>query len=85
HPSWGGANEDKDFTGYQTYKGSNPDTKQHETGKGTQGTIYFRYAEVLLNYIEAKAELGIATQDDVNKTINLIRSRVGMPNLDITN
>ena len=35
-----------------------------------------RYAEVLLNWIEAKAELGSSvTQDDLNKTINKIRNR----------
>lgn len=38
-----------------------------------------RYAEILLIYAEAKAELGILTQDDIDKTINLIRGRVGMP------
>ncbi|WP_352423645.1 RagB/SusD family nutrient uptake outer membrane protein [Proteiniphilum sp.] len=36
-----------------------------------------RYAEVLLNWIEAKAESGSSTvtQDDLNKTINKIRNR----------
>ena len=38
-----------------------------------------RYAEVLLMYAEAKAELGELTQDDVDRTINLLRERVGMP------
>jgi len=38
-----------------------------------------RYAEVLLMYAEAKAELGILTQMDVDATINAIRMRVGMP------
>lgn len=83
HPSWEGANEDKDYTGYQLYKGLNTEGRQHDVGKGTQGLILFRYAEVLLNYIEAKAELGEATQADVDATINLIRSRVGMAPLDI--
>ncbi len=83
HPTWEGANEDKDYTGYQLYKGLNTDGRQHEVGKGTQGLIYFRYAEVLLNYMEAKAELGQATQEDADATINLLRSRVGMPPLAI--
>lgn len=39
----------------------------------------FRYAEVLLNYAEAKAELGTLTQDDLDISINLLRTRVGMP------
>lgn len=41
----------------------------------------FRYAEVLLNYAEAKAELGNLTQDDINISIKLLRDRVKMPNL----
>lgn len=38
-----------------------------------------RYAEVLLMYAEAKAELGTLTQEDLDKTINVIRDRVEMP------
>lgn len=42
-----------------------------------------RYGEVLLNYAEAKAELGTLTQQDIDKSIKLLRDRVGMPNLDM--
>ena len=47
----------------------------------------FRYAEALLNYAEAKAELGTLTQDDLDISVNLIRKRVGMPDLikDVAN
>lgn len=38
-----------------------------------------RYAEILLIYAEAKAELGTLTQDDLDASINLIRARVGIP------
>ena len=41
----------------------------------------FRYAEVLLNYAEAKAELGEIVQADIDKTIKLLRDRVEIPNL----
>ena len=41
----------------------------------------FRYAEVLLNYAEAKAELGLLTQADLDQSINLLRDRVAMPPL----
>lgn len=42
----------------------------------------FRYAEILLIFAEAKAELGILTnQGDLDKSINLIRRRVGMPDM----
>lgn len=83
HPAWDGAAEDKNYTGYQIYKGLILDPNQKLVGQGTQGIIYFRYAEVLLNYIEAKAELGQATQADVDMTINKLRARIGMPNLVI--
>lgn len=43
----------------------------------------FRTAEVYLNYAEAKAELGTITQADVDRTIKLLRERVGMPNLNV--
>ena len=43
----------------------------------------FRTAEVLLNFAEAKAELGTLTQSDIDKSIKLLRDRVGMPNLDM--
>ena len=39
----------------------------------------FRYAEILLIYAEAKAELGILTQTDLDNTINLLRDRAKVP------
>lgn len=45
--------------------------------------IIFRYAEVLLNLAEAKAELGTLQQSDIDRTIKLLRDRVEMPNLDM--
>ena len=38
----------------------------------------FRLAEVLLNFAEAKAELGIFSQADADKTINALRKRAGI-------
>ena len=38
----------------------------------------FWLAEVLLNYAEASAELGILTQNDLDATINLLRARGGI-------
>ncbi len=38
----------------------------------------FRYAEVLLNYAEARAELGALTQEDLDNTVNKLRDLVGM-------
>ncbi|MFC3196724.1 RagB/SusD family nutrient uptake outer membrane protein [Parapedobacter deserti] len=51
--------------------------------RSTNPLPVFRYGEVLLNYAEAKAERGIVTQDDINRSIKLLRDRAGMPNLDL--
>ncbi|MDR1746350.1 MAG: RagB/SusD family nutrient uptake outer membrane protein [Tannerella sp.] len=75
-------------TGYQLNKTLNWDPIHHKSldthADGYTGWIIFRYAEVLLNYAEAKAELGTLTQQDIDKTIKLLRDRVGMPNLVIS-
>lgn len=54
-----------------------------DTGNCTNDMPIFRYAEVLLNYAEAKAEKGTITQSDIDKSIKLLRDRVGMPNLNV--
>ena len=76
-------------TGYQIYKIINLDPIHRASlttsGVGFTGWIIMRYAEVLLNYAEAKAELGTITQVDIDKSIKLLRDRIGMPNLDIVN
>ena len=43
----------------------------------------FRIAEIMLNYAEAKAELGTLTQSDLDMTVNKIRDRVAMPHLNM--
>ncbi|WP_183576536.1 RagB/SusD family nutrient uptake outer membrane protein [Mucilaginibacter sp. X5P1] len=72
-------------TGFQIRKGLNSDWSQnsHNGPGGTDGVIYMRYAEILLIYAEARAELGLITQADVDMTINKLRDRVGMPHLNI--
>ncbi len=45
--------------------------------------MIYRYGEVLLNYAEAKAELGNITQTDIDLSIKKLRDRVGMPNLTL--
>lgn len=85
-PGFTGAISDKTATGYQSYKGLNPDPvmQQNISNIGYTGLIYFRYAEVLLNFAEAKAELGTLTQADLDISIKKLRDRVGMPNLTIS-
>jgi hypothetical protein len=67
-------------TGYHQVKGFAANYADHTvTSWGSlQAIIYFRYAEVLLIYAEAKAELGTITQSDIDKTVNALRRRVGM-------
>ncbi|MDR1743452.1 MAG: RagB/SusD family nutrient uptake outer membrane protein [Dysgonamonadaceae bacterium] len=74
-------------TGYQPIKfvqdptasGGNVDRND----RSTCDLPVYRYAEVLLNYAEAKAELGTLTQADLDLSVNKIRARAGMPNLSI--
>ncbi|MGV3502603.1 MAG: RagB/SusD family nutrient uptake outer membrane protein [Adhaeribacter sp.] len=71
-------------TGYVRRKDYNPTIAYHHLNYEETPSIQYRYAEVLLNYIEAKAELGQVSQEDINKTIKKLRDRVGMPNLVLT-
>ena len=73
------------ITGYQPIKFVQDTTASggqiDRNDRSTCDMPVFRYAEVLLNYAEAKAELGSLSPDDLNITVNEIRSRVGMPAL----
>lgn len=71
-------------TGYVIQKGYDPQVIYHVQQYEETPSILFRYAEVLLNYAEAKAELGTLTQQDIDLTIKPLRERVGMPNLIIS-
>ncbi|WP_413999053.1 RagB/SusD family nutrient uptake outer membrane protein [Flavobacterium sp. W1B] len=75
------ATEDNCSTGFQRFKGTDPNYVKQFNGMGDAGLIFFRYAEVLLNYAEAKAELGNITQADLDISINKLRARVQMPDL----
>lgn len=70
-------------TGFQIKKTANPESpaagKSWETQSET-GLILLRYAEVLLNYAEAKYELDGVVADDA---LNLLRQRVGMPDFKV--
>lgn len=70
-------------TGYHPIKWSIDDDADNVLSKAASWNSLpiIRYAEVLLNYAEAKAELGSLSPDDLNITVNEIRSRVGMPAL----
>lgn len=75
--------EFKNITGFQLRKGIDPASP---AAGGVQipcetGAIVFRYAEALLNYAEAKYELGETV--DYDHSINLLRARAGMPEFSI--
>lgn len=71
------------LTGYHTIKGYIPNLPSGYYVEFTDGIAY-RYAETLLINAEAKAELKTLTQDDLDKTINKLRDRAGMPHLKMT-
>lgn len=74
-------------TGYIVALYNNPLLKGSEVTTGGQNHIdapVFGYAEILLNYAEACAELGSCTQGDLDISINKTRKRAGLPDLVIS-
>jgi hypothetical protein len=72
-------------TGYQFRKRYYEYYKYHDSQYEDTPVPHYRYAEALLNYAEAKAELGTITQQDLDISINELRDRVGMPHLMLSN
>lgn len=66
------------ITGYHTSKFTLDDTFYDNVDNCDNNAILFRFAEVLLNYAEAKAELGTLTDGDWSKTIGALRARAGI-------
>lgn len=85
-PNIPGLSGNKCPTGYRLAKWffNEPDDWARITN-GMQGAPVFRYAETLLIYAEAKAELGECDQTVLDQTINTIRDRVSMPHLELSN
>lgn len=69
-------------TGYRVIKAL-PSKRDWGSGSSYNDAILFRFAEALLIYAEAKAELGTLTQGDLDMSINQLRDRVGMPHLNM--
>lgn len=65
-------------TGYLEVKFFQDDPIKMVYGQSDNDAPVIRYAEILLNYAEARAELGELTQGDLDQTINKLRDRVGM-------
>ena len=68
-------------TGYMSNKFRITIPGQNENMQATYDLFIYRYAEVLLNYAEAMAELGTITQADLDISINKLRARVDEPAL----
>lgn len=68
-------------TSYYILKGYSPYERDRLQLQCVVDDFIYRYADILLAYAEAKAELGECTQTVLDKSINLLRTRVGMPAL----
>ncbi len=66
------------FTGYQPIKWTLDDVYFDAGALNTNAVALFRYAEVLLNYAEAKAEMGTLTDADWARTVGTLRARGGI-------
>jgi len=66
------------YTGYQPIKWSLDDINVDTRDLNDNSVSIFRFGEVLLNYAEAKAELGTLTDDDWAATVGALRARAGI-------
>ena len=69
------------YTGYQVIKWTLDDDRYEGTNNSTNSLPVFRFAEVLLNYAEAKAELNEMSEEVWNKTIKPLRERAGVTSI----
>lgn len=88
YPGWisrGGATPyfklSKNFSGYTQIKGYL--TSTDDNVYNSVDVPVYRYAETLLAFAEAKAELGELSQADLDQSVNMLRARVGMPPLSM--
>ncbi|MGM0376400.1 MAG: RagB/SusD family nutrient uptake outer membrane protein [Bacteroidota bacterium] len=68
-------------TGLRRWKGAIFD--ENEWRNGSTDDVLMRYAEGLLALAEAKAMLGTIEQSDLDKTVNVLRARIGMAPMDL--
>jgi hypothetical protein len=66
------------YTGYQPIKWCLDDIYIDTRDLNDNSVSIFRFGEVLLNYAEAKAELGTLTDDDWAATVGALRARAGI-------
>ncbi|OQP44448.1 hypothetical protein A4H97_08705 [Niastella yeongjuensis] len=68
------------FTGYHIMKYTLDDKNLDYKAQNNNSVPIFRYAEILLNYAEAKAELNTFNASDWSNTIQKLRARAGITN-----
>ena len=66
------------YVGYHGMKFALDDVTYDGVDVGENNFIIMRYAEVLLNWVEAKAELGTLTDADWARSIGALRARAGI-------
>lgn len=66
------------YTGYQPIKYTMDDPSYDNGRTNTNAVPLMRFAEILLNYAEAKAELGTLSAADWSQTIGALRERSGI-------
>lgn len=66
------------YTGYQAIKYTLDDPYYDNAATNTNALPLMRYAEILLNYAEARAELGQMTATDWQNTVGALRARAGV-------
>lgn len=66
------------YTGYQPIKWTLDDMYYDAGTLNTNSISLMRYAEILLNYAEAQAELGLLTTADWTATVGALRTRAGI-------
>ncbi|WP_156307409.1 RagB/SusD family nutrient uptake outer membrane protein [Sphingobacterium endophyticum] len=66
------------YTGYQAIKYTMDDPSYDNGGTNTNSVPLMRFAEILLNFAEAKAELGTLSVADWTRSIGALRERSGI-------
>ena len=69
------------FSGYMFRKWSQEKEENYSKGRNDNDIPIIRYPEVLLNYAEAKAELGQMDETIWNETVGALRQRAGVKNI----
>lgn len=82
YPPAGGSNRGATETGYFMRKYINESHTDLVNIQSSQPLIEMRLAEVYLNFAEAAYELGKTS--DANNAINIIRTRVGLPSVNLS-